>query len=138
MLQGRQQALVFALGAAQYGVEQTLGRGLLQLVDTAHRLANGGMGRDAGVEQLVETDQQQGFEIAVAGLEGLLQELFRQQRQPRLPARGTKGQVLGQGAVTWIDLGQLLGQAAAQGGTSGQDRGQGTGGRQPRIHRPST
>src|SRR5690606_41325362 len=68
-----QQCLALALGAAQYGIEQALGPGLLQLVDAADGFADGRMRWYAGVEQLVEADQQQCLDIAVGGLEGFLQ-----------------------------------------------------------------
>ncbi len=84
-LQLGQQLAAFALGAAQHGIEQALGPGFLQLVGATDGLADGGVGRDAGVEQLVEAHQQQRLDIGVGGLEGFLQQLGRQRRQPWLP-----------------------------------------------------
>src|SRR3546814_7649315 len=85
-------------------VEQALGPGLLQLVDAADGFADGGMGRDAGMEQLIQTDQQKGFDIAIGSLEWLLQQLVGQTCQARMPARGAEGQVLGQAAVARVHL----------------------------------
>ncbi|MNI75899.1 hypothetical protein D3C73_1320850 [compost metagenome] len=107
MLQLGQQGFAFPLRAAQYGIEQGLGPRLFQLVGATHGFANRGVWRDAGVEQLVETDQQQCLDIGVGGLERFLQQLGRQRRQARLPASGAEGQVLGEAAITVLDLVQL-------------------------------
>jgi len=52
-----EQHLMVALGIAQHAIEQTLERGFLQLVDTGHRLTDGGMRGDTGMQQLIQTDQ---------------------------------------------------------------------------------
>ncbi|MNO94778.1 hypothetical protein D3C76_864050 [compost metagenome] len=49
-----QQGFAFPLRAAQYGIEQGLGPGFFQLVGATHGFADRGVGRDSGVEQLVE------------------------------------------------------------------------------------
>ncbi|MCY1188287.1 hypothetical protein D9M73_293730 [compost metagenome] len=107
MFQLAQQGLAFPLRAAQYGIEQGLGPGLFQLVGATHGFADRGVGRDAGVEQLIETDQQQRFDIGVGSLERFLQQLGRQRRQARLPASGAKRQILGEAAITVFNLVQL-------------------------------
>ncbi|MNP75406.1 hypothetical protein D3C76_1724630 [compost metagenome] len=92
------------------------------------------MWRDAGVEQLVETDQQQCLDIGVGGLERFLQQLGRQCRQAWLPARGTERQVLGEAAITVLDLVQLRRQGTVERSFSAQDSGKCLGGGQTRIH----
>ncbi|MOA41373.1 hypothetical protein D3C78_1633240 [compost metagenome] len=72
-LQFGQQRLALALGTAQHGIDQALGRGLLQLVDAADRFADRRVGGDACVEQLIQADQQQRLEVLIARLERLLQ-----------------------------------------------------------------
>ncbi len=133
-----QQCFTFALGAAQHGIEQPLGPGLLQLVHAADGFADGGMGRNTGMQQLIEADQQQCFDITVGGLERLLQQFVGQPRQARLPARGTKGQFLGQTAITGVHLAEDLRQAATQRRLARQHDAQRTGRRQTRIHWPRT
>ncbi|MCY1527281.1 hypothetical protein D9M68_623420 [compost metagenome] len=96
------------------------------------------MGRDAGVEELVEAHQQQGFHVLVGSLEGLLQQALGEHRQARLPAGGAEGQVLGQGAVARVHLVQLRRQAATEGGLAGEHRGQGARGGETWVHAPST
>ncbi|MNZ84325.1 hypothetical protein D3C78_1030770 [compost metagenome] len=123
-----QQPFALALGAAQHGVEQALGPALLQLVGAAHGLADGGVRRDARVEQLVQADQQQRLDVAVAGLERLLQQARGEGGQARLPARRAKGQLLGEATVTRCDLFQLCRQRAAQRGAAGEYGGQRAGG----------
>jgi len=129
-----EKGFVLALGAAQHGVEQALGPGLFQRAGAADRFADGRVLGDAAVQQLVETDQQQRLDILVGGLEGLFQQLVRQQLQARLPACGAEGQVLRQGSVMVLDLVQLRRQAAAQRGLAGQHGGQGTRRGQTWIH----
>ncbi|ERO62368.1 hypothetical protein P308_00125 [Pseudomonas piscis] len=109
-LHAGEQFLTLTLGAAQHGIEQALGPGFLELVGTTDGLADGGVGRDAAVEQLVQAHQQQRLDIGVGRLEGLLQQLRGQQFEARLPAGGAEGQVLGQAAITLLDLVQLRGQ----------------------------
>ncbi|MNI20292.1 hypothetical protein D3C73_737660 [compost metagenome] len=94
----------FALSVTQNRIEQGLGPRLFQLVGATDRLANRGMGRDAGVEQLIEADQQQRLNIGIGSLEWLLQQLGRQRRQTWLPACGAERQVLGEAAITVLDL----------------------------------
>jgi len=57
-LQFGEQRFAFALSIAQHGVEQALGPGLLQFVRAADGFADGGVRRYAGVEQLIQADQQ--------------------------------------------------------------------------------
>ncbi len=71
------------------------------------------MGRDACVEQLIEADQQQRFDITVGGFEGFLQQLLGNQGQAWLPACGAKGQVLSQATVALLNLIQQRRQASA-------------------------
>ncbi|MNJ48860.1 hypothetical protein D3C77_440660 [compost metagenome] len=99
--------VALALRAAQHGVEQGLGPGLFQLVGATHGFTQGGMGRNAGVEQLIQTYQQQRLDIGIGLLERLLQQALGQGRQPWLPACGAECQVLGQATVTQLDLVQL-------------------------------
>ncbi|MNJ51899.1 hypothetical protein D3C77_472150 [compost metagenome] len=106
-LHAGEQLLAFALGAAQHGIEQALGPRLLQLVGAAYGFADGGVGRNAGVEQLVEADQHQRLHIGISGLERLLQQLCGQQVEAWLPACGAERQVLGQATVAFINLVQL-------------------------------
>ncbi|MNP46763.1 hypothetical protein D3C76_1407830 [compost metagenome] len=113
-LQFGKDLTALALRAAQYGIEQGLGPGFFQLFGTAYGFTDGGMGRDAGVEQLIQADQQQGFDIGVGLLERLLQQTLGQGREPWLPACGAKRQVLGQATVTHFDLVQLRGQRTVQ------------------------
>ncbi len=109
-----QQRFAFTLGAAQHGVEQGLGPGLFQLVGATHGFTDGGMGRNPGVEQLIETNQQQRFDIGVGCLERLLQQLGRQRRQTRLPASGAERQVLGEAAITVFNLVHLRRQGTVE------------------------
>ena len=124
-----EQRLAFTLGAAQHGIQQALGPGFLQLVRAADRFANGGMRRNAGIEQLVQADEKQRLHIAIRRLERLLQQLLGQQRQARLPAGGAEGQLLHQSAITGFDALEQRRQAAAQRGAALQHRRQGLGGR---------
>ncbi|MNH15266.1 hypothetical protein D3C79_748770 [compost metagenome] len=110
----REDVGAFALRAAQYGIEQGLGPGLFQLVGTANRFTDCRMSGNAGVEQLIQADQQQGFDIGVGLLERLLQQTLGQGREPWLPACGAERQVLGQATVTHFDLVQLRGQRTVQ------------------------
>jgi hypothetical protein len=124
----------FPLRAAQYRVEQGLGPGLFQLVGATDGFTDGGVGRDAGVEQLVEADQQQRFDIGVGRLERLLQQPGRQRRQSWLPARGAERQVLGETAIAVFDLVQLRWQRTVERGFSAENSGECLGGGQTRIH----
>ena len=114
MFQFGQQRFAFTLGAAQHGVEQRFGPWLFQFVGAAHGFADGGVGRDAGVKQLVEADQQQRLDIGVRSLEWLLQQLGRQCRQTRLPTCGAKRQVLSETAVAVFNLVHLRRQRAVE------------------------
>ncbi len=124
----------FALSITQHSVEQCLGPGFFQLVGATDGFTNGGMGRDTGIEQLIETDQQQRFDIGVGGLERLLQQLGRQCRQAWLPACGAEGQVLGKAAITVLDLVHLRWQRTVERGFAAQDSGKCLGGGQTRVH----
>ncbi|MNV36414.1 hypothetical protein D3C71_1278890 [compost metagenome] len=124
----------FALSVTQHGVEQGFGPRLFQLVGATDGFADGGMGRNAGVEQLVEADQQQRLDIGVSGLEWFLQQLGRQRRQTRLPASGAERQILGETAITVLDLVQLRRQRAVERSFSAQDSGECLGGGQTRVH----
>ena len=86
------------------------------------------------MEQLIQTDQQKGFDIAIGCLEWLLQQLVGQTCQARMPARGAEGQVLGQAAVARVHLAEYLGQAAAQRGLAREHDTQRTGCGQARVH----
>ena len=86
------------------------------------------------MEQLIQTDQQKGFDIAIGSLEWLLQQLVGQTYQARMPARGAEGQVLGQAAVARVHLAEYLGQAAAQRGLAREHDTQRTGCGQARVH----
>ncbi|MNT82141.1 hypothetical protein D3C72_2218270 [compost metagenome] len=92
------------------------------------------MRRDAGVEQLIQADQQQGFDIGVGLLERLLQQTLGQGREPWLPACGAERQVLGQATVTHFDLVQLRRQRAVQRSLAAEYCRQGAGGCQTWIH----
>lgn len=72
-LHAGEQGLAFALGATQHGVEQPFCPRLFQLVGAPDRLADGCVGRNAGIEQLIQADQQQCLHIGVGSLERLLQ-----------------------------------------------------------------
>jgi hypothetical protein len=133
-LQLSENRFAFALGITQHCVEQGLGPRLFQLVGATHGFADGGVCRDAGVEQLIEADQQQRFDIGVGGFKWFLQQLGRQRRQTRLPARGTEGQVLSETAVTVLDLVQLRGQRTVERRFAAQDSGECLGGGQTRVH----
>lgn len=78
-VQAGANGLTVALSIAQHGIQQALEGGLLQLVDAGDGLADRRVGWDARVKKLVEADQQQGFDIMVGGLEGLLQQLLGNQ-----------------------------------------------------------
>ncbi|MNH08866.1 hypothetical protein D3C79_683000 [compost metagenome] len=104
-----EQRFAFTLGAAQDGIEQALGPGLFQLVGATDGLADGGVGRNARVEQLVQADQQQRLHVGIGSLERLLQQLRGQQVEARLPAGGAERQVLGQAAIAFVDFVQLRG-----------------------------
>ena len=110
MFQLGQQRFAFTLGAAQHGIEQGLGPGFFQLVGAADGFTNGGVGGHAGVEQLVETHQQQRLDIRVRRFERFLQQLGGQRRQPWLPTGGAKGQVLRKPPIAVFNLIQLRGQ----------------------------
>ncbi|MOA06307.1 hypothetical protein D3C78_1259380 [compost metagenome] len=129
-----ENCFALALSITQHCVEQRLGPGLFQLVGATDGFTDGGMGRDAGIEQLIETDQQQCLDIGVGGFEWFLQQLGRQCRQARLPARGAKGQVLGEAAITVLDLVHLRRQRTVERGFSAQDSGKCLGGGQTRVH----
>ena len=110
MFQLGQKCFAFPLGATQYGIQQRLGPRLFQLVGAPDCFTDGGVGRDARVEQLIEADQQQCLDIGIDAFEGLLQEFCRQCGQSWLPASSTEGQVLSQTAITGLDFVQLGGQ----------------------------
>ncbi|MNF75747.1 hypothetical protein D3C84_578270 [compost metagenome] len=133
-LQLGENRFAFALSVTQHSVEQRLGPGFFQLVGATDGFTNGGMGRDTGVEQLIETYQQQRLDIGVGSLERLLQQLGRQRRQTWLPARGAERQVLGKAAITVLDLVQLRRQRTVERGFSVQDGSECLGGGQTRIH----
>ncbi|MNC72261.1 hypothetical protein D3C75_1232910 [compost metagenome] len=73
-----QQRFALTLGAAQYSVEQGLGPWFFQLVGAPHGFADGRVGRDSGVKQLIQPHQQQRLDIGIGGLERFLQQLTRQ------------------------------------------------------------
>ncbi|VVM93973.1 hypothetical protein PS645_02930 [Pseudomonas fluorescens] len=129
-----EQCFAFTLGAPQHGVEQGLGPRLFQLVGTADGFADSGVGRHAGVEQLVQTYQQQRLDIGVRSLEGFLQQLRRQRRQSWLPAGGAEGQILSEAAIAVFNLVHLRGQRTVEGGFSVEYSRQGLGGSQTRVH----
>ncbi|MNK91530.1 hypothetical protein D3C87_1116290 [compost metagenome] len=124
----------FALGVTQHRVKQAFGPRLLQLVRATHRFADGGVGRHAGVEQLIETDQQQRLDVGIRSFERLLQQLLGQCRQAWLPARSAEGQILSEAAITILDLVQLRRQRAVERSFSAQDSGECLGGGQTRVH----
>jgi len=133
-LQLGENRFAFALSITQHGVEQGLGPGLFQLVGATDGFTDGGMGRDAGVEQLIKADQQQRLDIGVGSLERFLQQLGRQCRQARLPARGAEREVLSEAAIAVFDLVQLRWQRTVQRGFSVQDSGECLGGGQTWVH----
>ena len=129
-----QQGFALALCITQHRVEQGFGPGFFQLVSAAHGFANGGVGRNAGVQQLIQTHQQQRLDISVGGLERFLQQLVGQRRQTWLPTGGTECQILGQAAITCLNLVQLQRQRAVERCFAVQDCSQCLGGGQTRIH----
>ena len=122
-VQAGANGLAVALGIAQHGIQQALEGGLFQLVDAGDGLANRRVGRDARVKELVQADQQQGFDVMVGGFEGFLQQLLGNQGQAWLPAGGAEGQVLSQAAIARVDPVQQRRQAAAQRSLARQHRG---------------
>ncbi|MNX96948.1 hypothetical protein D3C86_1292930 [compost metagenome] len=62
----------FALSVTQHGVEQGFGPRLFQFVGATDSLTDSGVSRNAGVEQLVEANQQQRLDIGVSGLKWFL------------------------------------------------------------------
>ena len=67
------------------------------------------MGGDAGGEELVEADQDQGLKRTLLGAQGLVQQLTGQGLQPRQKAQGAVTQLLDQGAIPLLlQPGELL------------------------------
>ena len=107
MFQLGQQCLAFALCVAQHGVQQAFGPRFFQLVGATHGFTDGGVRGNAGVEQLIQADQQQGLDVGVCCFERLLKQLVGQRGQAWLPACRAECEVLGQAAVADFDFIQL-------------------------------
>ena len=88
------QVLLFALGIAQYPVEQTAQGIGLEQTTTIDCLRQGGMGWNAGIKELVETDQQQKVERTLFALERLAHQFADYGFQTREPAQGAKTELL--------------------------------------------
>ncbi len=134
MFQLGQQRFAFTLGAAQYGVKQGFGPGFFQLVGATHGFTDGCVSGHAGIEQLIEADQQQRLDVSIRRLEGFLQQLGGQRRQARLPTGGAKGQVLGETAIAVFYLIQLRRQRTVQRSLTVEYGSESLGGSQTRVH----
>jgi hypothetical protein len=107
------QLVLPALHVAQHAVDHAPeGLGLEQLAGV-DGLGQGGVGRDPGVEQLVDAHQQQGVHRLVFALERLFQQLLGDGIEPAVPAQAAEAELLQQRPVLG---GDFLLETGQQGG----------------------
>ena len=115
------KVVALALEAPQQGIDEFRRPALAQDAGRRHAGGDGGVGGNAGGEELVEADEDQGLQVAILGLEGFAAAVGRDGAQARQQAQGAITQLLDQGPVAFLVQGVKLFQGLGQGAAGTQD-----------------
>ncbi len=96
-----------ALEVAQHAVDEAAQRGTFEQLDGVDGLGHRGVSRNAGVDELIETDQDEVVEDAALVLERLVHHLADRRIEAGQPAQGAVAEFLQEGAIAGRNL--LLG-----------------------------
>ena len=89
-----------ALEVAQHAVDEATQGGALEQFDGIDGLGHRGVSRNAGVDELIETDQDEVVENAALVLERLVHHLVDCRIEAGQPAQGTVAEFLQESAIT--------------------------------------